>query len=346
MYFSEGDRWVLRGIVSFAKADELKAEVDTSKYAVFVNVQRFLTWIKDVMDESKTKTKRRPKRISETECERFMSLARKRANGLCNNSRYQHAVTLIYNNLGFKSNGVLVNENHVISACRFFNGRGFEWPVKVEIEGYGEVDVANTICHPQYHPRYVYHDLAVVKLSTSVSLSSSLIPAYLASDWSENLYDTLLHTGYGTSQSTGLKKFIETDENQIITKEECDSRYRAMTIPNGTTSGMLCVINSDQLRTSSSGSSGSPLQSVNTRTCMYTVVGVTCFVDYFSEKDQDEKSTVLDVYTRVAHYLDWIEQIVWNVEPSTTTVASSTQEETSGAPEKMPINVDFVFRDD
>lgn len=64
MYFSEGDRWVLRGIVSFAKADELKAEVDTSKYAVFVNVQRFLTWIKEIIDESEP-TAKRPKRISE-----------------------------------------------------------------------------------------------------------------------------------------------------------------------------------------------------------------------------------------------------------------------------------------
>lgn len=64
MYFNEGDRWVLRGIVSFAKADELKAEVDTSKYAVFVNVQRFLTWIKEITDESKPAANR-PKRISE-----------------------------------------------------------------------------------------------------------------------------------------------------------------------------------------------------------------------------------------------------------------------------------------
>lgn len=65
MYFSEGDRWVLRGIVSFAKADELKAEVDTSKFAVFVNVQRFLSWIKEITDESNPDVAKRPKRISE-----------------------------------------------------------------------------------------------------------------------------------------------------------------------------------------------------------------------------------------------------------------------------------------
>lgn len=65
MYFNDGDRWVLRGIVSFAKIDEQKQEVDTSKYAVFVNVQRFLTWIREVMAEDAPETERRPQRISE-----------------------------------------------------------------------------------------------------------------------------------------------------------------------------------------------------------------------------------------------------------------------------------------
>lgn len=65
MYFSEGDRWVLRGIVSFGKADEVKEEVDTSKYTVFVNVQRFLTWIEKIMDDGKLTGIKGPKRISE-----------------------------------------------------------------------------------------------------------------------------------------------------------------------------------------------------------------------------------------------------------------------------------------
>ncbi|EAT34461.1 AAEL013299-PA, partial [Aedes aegypti] len=52
MYFSDGDRWVLRGIVSFAKADELKNEVDTSKFVIFVNVQRFLTWIREIIADN------------------------------------------------------------------------------------------------------------------------------------------------------------------------------------------------------------------------------------------------------------------------------------------------------
>lgn len=65
MYFSDGDRWVLRGIVSFAKADELKNEVDTSKFVIFVNVQRFLTWIREIIADNKPKSTETSKRISE-----------------------------------------------------------------------------------------------------------------------------------------------------------------------------------------------------------------------------------------------------------------------------------------
>ncbi|XP_062708283.1 clotting factor C isoform X2 [Aedes albopictus] len=92
MYFSDGDRWVLRGIVSFAKADELKKEVDTSKFVIFVNVQRFLTWIREIIADNTPQSEKAPQRISERECDKFKGLARKRRNNVCDNSRYPHTV--------------------------------------------------------------------------------------------------------------------------------------------------------------------------------------------------------------------------------------------------------------
>lgn len=348
MYFSEGDRWVLRGIVSFAKADELKAEVDTSKYAVFVNVQRFLTWIKEIIDESEP-TAKRPKRISEQECDRFMSLTKKRSNGLCANSRYPHTVSLIYSDGDVKCSGILVNENHVITACHCRWDSENQRPVKVQIDAYGDVDVLKMTCHPLYTRRIVYHDLAVIKLDRSIDLSSSLIPACLASNWTENLYDTLLQTGFGKSSFSGIKKFIESDDNQVITKEECERLLpKSPRTPNGVLPAQLCVINKDNLRTSSSGSSGSPLQSANSRTCMNTIVGVTSFGNMDHEGIREQNVTVIDVYTRVSHYLDWIEQEVWDEEPtmtsaSTTTTSSTTTTTITSAPSSI---IDFVFPDD
>ncbi|KXJ73929.1 hypothetical protein RP20_CCG014694 [Aedes albopictus] len=92
MYISDGDRWQLRGIVSFGKFNELKQSIDASKYIVFANVQWYLTWVKEIFAESEPRLDKRQKRISELECERFQRLTRKRRNGDCLN-RYRHDVS-------------------------------------------------------------------------------------------------------------------------------------------------------------------------------------------------------------------------------------------------------------
>lgn len=222
------------------------------------------------------------------------------------------------------------------------------------------------VCHPEYKRQTTYHDLAVIRLSTPVALSSNILPACLASNWTENLYDTLLQTGFGTSSATGtviwslrfvviksfkkiclsgIKKFIESEDNQVITKGKCEEIIISPSrrLPVGIIPGQLCVINTDQLRTSSQGSSGSPLQSVNTRSCMYTAVGLAIFGILDHEDARESNSTVIDVYTRISHYIDWIEHIVWNAElPVTTTTVRSRQTETST---RAFINTDFIFPD-
>lgn len=87
----------------------------------------------------------------------------------------------------------------------------------------------------------------------------------------------------------------------------------------GLISNQLCAVNSDALRTASSGSCGGPLQSYNSRSCLFTVVGVLSNGNKDDEQARKSKQTVVDVYTRVAPYLDWIEKVVWNVEPSSRT---------------------------
>lgn len=77
----------------------------------------------------------------------------------------------------------------------------------VEFESYDEINILNITCHPQYNANSLFHDLAVIKLETSVNLSPALVPACLANIESENLYDTLLQTGFGViKQTSNLKK--------------------------------------------------------------------------------------------------------------------------------------------
>lgn len=53
MYVNDGDRWVLRGIVSFGKINALR-QMDPFSYTVFVNVQQYLPWIKEIIANSGT----------------------------------------------------------------------------------------------------------------------------------------------------------------------------------------------------------------------------------------------------------------------------------------------------
>lgn len=245
-------------------------------------------------------------------------MTRKRASGVCDNSRYPHTVSLLYDQGEERGcTGILISENHVLSACRCRRDGYGRPPSRIQIDTYGEVGVLSMTCHHEFQLYARHHDLAVLKLKTSVSLTSNIIPACLASNWTENLYDTLLQTGYGVNTRTNVKKFIESEENQVISKEQCDELRRVEGRRfEGLTPDQLCVVNTDELRTSTHGYDGSPLQSVNSRTCVYTVVGVTSFGNSEEVDVPGVNQTKIDIYSRVSYYLDWIEQLVWNVKPS------------------------------
>ena len=60
------------------------------------------------------------------------------------------------------------------------------------------------------------------------------------------------------------------------------------------------------------GDSGGPIQIINTDsriTCMHTIIGVISF-----GAGECGTKGVPGIYTKVYHYLDWIEKIVWGEE--------------------------------
>ncbi|XP_021693029.1 polyserase-2 isoform X2 [Aedes aegypti] len=348
MYFYDGDRWVLRGVVSFAKVDPVTKQVDTSKYAVFANVQRFLTWIQWVLTEDEPQTVRRPKRISETECEKFRQFVSKRKSGDCTNSRHPHSILISYSNADphlSKCNGALVSEHFAITTCLCTST-----PAQVLINGYGSVDIAEVTCYPEYSDSPKIHDLALVKMVKPVQLASNVIPACLASNWTENLYDTLVQTGVGFNRTTGARQIFETDENEVITEKRCFKIFDLEHV-NVTRPGELCVINIDPLRIGLGGILGSPLQSQNVRTCMSTLVGLLDFA-ILNPKWPKHKPWV-DGYVRISYYLDWIEEVVWGAakqaRPDGPSIVNSltekTDEPTVSPTTNEPINYDFVFPD-
>ncbi|XP_062546160.1 polyserase-2-like [Armigeres subalbatus] len=334
MYFSDGDRWVLRGVVSFAKVDEQRQQVDTSRYAVFVNVQRYLSWIDEVLAQNAPESAQRSKRISDRECDRYKELVVKRKNGICENSRHPHVVVVTYaaNVTGFCT-GVLVHESYVLSTCLCTR---YSKPERVQIDAYGDVAIETITCHPQYDQSLRVNDVAVFQLASPVTLSNNILPACLASNWTENLYDTLVQAGYGFSRTTGAMQFFESDENEVIREQRCKQ------ITNKSDS--LCINNTDLLRNDIYLLPGLPIQSINRRSCMSTLVGLMSYAVVAPKKSRN--LPVIDSYTRIARFLDWIEKVIWQeIEADPTTEEPSGR---FGATENhiaFPQNMDFVFPD-
>ncbi|XP_029711269.2 uncharacterized protein LOC109422069 isoform X2 [Aedes albopictus] len=334
MYISDGDRWILRGIVSLGKYNELKQEVDPLKYTVFVNVQPYLTWIKEVIAESEPRKNRRQKRISELECERFQSLSMKLRNGDCVNNRYRHDV-LIYNGENLVCNGVLVEENHVITTCSCIRSKKFvvEYlPLSVVIDAYGTFDVLEMFCHPKHIGYRKNYDIAVLKLEASIVLSYTMIPACLANNWTENLYDILVQTLFVSEPTSTFEQgkhltLIESTNNRLTLEKECTGRNKAGNryepryehiFNRSVRTGELCVNGSDHTlyktyaKLIETASSGAVLQTFNRRSCVSTIVGL--LIRNVKKKDLPSPSWV-DIYARISSHLDWIEQNVWNVTP-------------------------------
>ncbi|XP_058829030.1 polyserase-2-like isoform X2 [Topomyia yanbarensis] len=356
MYFSEGDRFVLKGIVSFSGMDE-NSRCDTSKFIVFANVGYYLPWIKNLTRTDGEIVKLVSKRISEKQCDYYKSIAKKRSNGNCNNSRSPHLVTIIFELMPTSAcSGILVSENYVLFPCHC---RDFKPEIVLSHER-GEYKISSITCHPEY-VGMSYHDLALIELARSVKLSNSVVPACLASNWTENLYDTLLVVGHTNDRVR--QEIFETVLVRAVDKGHCNRLKYYWRIHDGVSDGEICVLNYDDDIRISYRLPGAALQTMSTRTCMFNLVGV-----------QTKTSAGFAIgtgqfflFARVAHHLDWLENVIWEYrieyengpnEISTTTttdfhdeggttVGSISESMTDSKPttERIFTNREFVFPD-
>ncbi|XP_058829033.1 polyserase-2-like [Topomyia yanbarensis] len=298
IYFSEGKRFVLKGIVAFSGIDE-KSGCNT--FIAFTDVGYYLQWIKNLTLTGDKIVKPVKKRISEIECEKYKRIAKMRGNKNCSNSRSPHLVTIIFDLMPMSAcSGILVSEQYVLFPCHC---RDFK-PVKILIE-YGEYSIKNITCNPGYNIGEPYHDLALIELIRSVRLSSSLLPPCLASNWTENLYDLLLVTGHVNDYEK--QNIIETVVNKAVDEEYCYPMKYYWNMRDGVSDGNLCVLNNDDDTRMGYRLSGAALQTRSNRTCMFKLLGI-----------QIETSTgigigpgYVELFARVSRHLDWLEEIIW-----------------------------------
>lgn len=88
----------------------------------------------------------------------------------------------------------------------------------------------------------------------------------------------------------------------------CIIKYNSsLVIPHGVTRSMICASDrhGNWNEKSCQGESGGPLQIIHpNNSCIYQVMGITSF-------GQGCEIDTPEIYTRVSHYLQWIEENVW-----------------------------------
>lgn len=167
------------------------------------------------------------------------------------------------------------------------------------------IAVSRSIPHENYRSPYVYNDIGLLELAYNIQMNAYARPACLATD--ELLpMEIVIATGWGRTQFGGQSSptLMEVDLDQF-SYGECSNTYKAsVQLPAGLNKdSQLCAGSRYEAKDTCSGDSGGPLQVLhNEHKCMYKIVGVTSFGRGCGNIG------VPGVYTKVAHYIEWIEE--------------------------------------
>lgn len=169
--------------------------------------------------------------------------------------------------------------------------------------------IKQLLSHPEFkHPSY-YNDIALIMLNRKVRLDSYSRPACLHTTFDIPVRRaSALGWDYSDSFQNSVKHLVKSSLD-FITNLDCnDSTYISKTrLRNG-------IVNASQVCAGSHGNSKDvceiitegPLQITNPDPniyCMYSIVGIKSF--------GRACGNILEIYTRVSNYIEWIEQKVW-----------------------------------
>nr|AAV91019.1 hemolymph proteinase 21 [Manduca sexta] len=163
--------------------------------------------------------------------------------------------------------------------------------------------------HPEFAPPVRYNDIALVELERNVPLDEWLKPACLHMG-DETADDRVWATGWGLTEykaSSGANILQKVVLNKFSTFE-CILQYppHRLMSQGFDVNSQMCYGDRSQSKDTCQGDSGGPLQIKHKKiNCMWLIIGVTSFgkaCGFIGEPG---------IYTKVSHYIPWIESVVW-----------------------------------
>ncbi|XP_031632041.1 serine protease Hayan-like [Contarinia nasturtii] len=229
--------------------------------------------------------------------------------------------------ISFKCGGTIISEFYVLTAAHCATEQ--DQPIFARLgklklrdkDTSGDTHYIMSITrHPNYSSLTKKHDIALIRLRTKIILNNVIKAATLHNDTADIASDiNLTVAGWGitdfrniSSQSNDLLKI------EIFTTplNECNTTYLnhnstkgSREFQYGLSPGQYCAMSpngtKDGYKDSCDGDSGGPLLLIsNNVTKEATLVGIVSF-------GYGCGLPLPSIYTRVAHYIDWITPIVW-----------------------------------
>ncbi|KYM97718.1 PREDICTED: venom serine protease Bi-VSP-like [Cyphomyrmex costatus] len=173
------------------------------------------------------------------------------------------------------------------------------------------IAIQERIRHPDYKRPLEYHDIAILRLAKEAVYDAYVRPACLPVDWPDvGPNDKAVATGWGLvdwADDQGSDNLLKVTLS-LVPHESCNASF----FDGGSSVELaLGIVNEWQIcageigKDTCQGDSGGPLAVFNTdHQCMYNVIGVTSLGRLCG-------SIIPGVYTRVYHYIPWIERTAW-----------------------------------
>ncbi|CAL8124019.1 unnamed protein product [Orchesella dallaii] len=237
---------------------------------------------------------------------------------------YPHVVALGYGSdvedLQFGCAATIISESYLLTAAHCVThklGKPSHAIIgeRVLLSPYQKlIHIADHIIHPEYEPPRIYNDIAILRLSTQLSLDRYVLPACIPTPLKAPRANSSLEAcGWGLQDDEAFptNSILQVSNITTLGSRKCNKIYedepdKHVKYPEGLLKSQICATGEDAKICRSDSGGG---VYVREQQCLFHVVGIT------SVESKQCGMESPSVYTNVASYQDWIESTVWGETP-------------------------------